>query len=426
VTRFLRVIVHNWPLKLAAIGLATLLYGGLVFSQSTRTFQAVIPIDPVGQPEDSFMLTAIEPVTEIRYFSPSGVQPIASDFRARIDLSNIEPGSGPTRVPVQVESIDPRIQVVDIRPQAVTVDLDRLDEKVVDVVVPTPIPPAGLTLGEIEIEPGTVTISGPASVIGRVVTARADVTIQPLGLDFDQEVELVPIDELGNTVAQVNVDPGTARITVPVFSDRETRSLPISPLITGDPAAGFELVGATVEPKFVTVEGDADQLELLVSIDTEPVSVTGLSSDRTYETTLVLPTGVEALDVDAVDVAVDVRPVTATRNFDVGLRLVGEQDDLTYDAALDRVLITVGGSVADLDRLNGATLVADLDVADLGPGTGAATVTIDLPAGVTLVAASPEAVSVTVTALPSPTPAGAATPSASPSASQGATPSPGG
>ncbi len=36
VTRVIGVLIHNWPLKLAAIGLATLLYGGLVFSQSTR------------------------------------------------------------------------------------------------------------------------------------------------------------------------------------------------------------------------------------------------------------------------------------------------------------------------------------------------------------------------------------------------------
>jgi YbbR domain-containing protein len=106
----------------------------------------------------------------------------------------------------------------------------------------------------------------------------------------------------------------------------------------------------------------------------------------------------------------------------VGLRLVGEQDDLIYDAALDRVLITVGGSVADLDRLDGATLVADLDVADLEPGTDAATVSIDLPAGVTLVAASPDAVSITVSAPPTPSPTAAETPSPTPSA----TPSPGG
>ncbi len=366
-TRALRVFVHNWPLKLAAIGLATLLYGGLVFSQSTRTFPTIIAVEIVGQPADSFMLTVIDPVTEIVYFSASDVQPIASDFRARIDISNLVPGSGPQRVPIQVESIDPRIRVVRVQPQAVTVNLDRLEERPFDVEVPSPVAPDGLSLGDIKIEPARVKVSGPASVLGRVVAVRADVSIQASGLDFDQAVDLIPVDEVGNPVAQVQVQPGTARITVPVFSDRESRLLPISALITGDPAAGFELAGATVEPKFVTVEGDADQLAQLVSIDTEPIFVNGLSSDQSFEATLVLPTGVEALDVKTITVAVDVRQVTATRAFDVGMRLVGARADLAYSPAIDRILVTLGGSVADLDRLDGATLVADLDVAKLEP-----------------------------------------------------------
>ena len=425
-TRLLRRIVHNWPLKLAAVGLATLLYGGLVLSQSTRVFPTVIPIDVVGQPDGSFMLTSLEPVTEIRYFSPSGVQPIASDFRASIDVSDIEPGSGPQRVPVQVESLDPRITVQGVQPQAVTVDLDRLAQRTVEVTVPAPIPPTGLTLGDIRIEPASVTVSGPASVIDRVVSARADVAIQPTGIDFDQDVEVVPVDERGDPVPQIDVEPTGVRITVPVFSDRETRSLPISPLITGDAAAGFELAGATVEPKFVTVEGDADQLAQLLSIDTSPISVNGLSADRTFEATLALPTGVEAHDVETVEVTVDVRAVTATRAFEVGLRLVGGQDGLAYDPAVDRVLITVGGSIADLDRLDGATLVADLDVAGLEVGTSSAPVTIDLPAGVALVAASPETVSVTVSAPPSPSPAALGSPQPGTSTAPSPEPSPGG
>jgi YbbR domain-containing protein len=176
-----------------------------------------------------------------------------------------------------------------------------------------------------------------------------------------------------------------------------------------------------VEPKVVTVQGDADQLAQLLSIDTAAVSINGLSSDRTFEAALALPSGVIALDVEAVEVAVDVRPMTGTRSFDVGLRLVGGQGDLTYRPAVDRVLITVGGSVADLDRLDGASLAADLDVSELVPGQGTAPVTVDLPAGVTLVAASPETVSITVIAPPSPSPAAATSPSVPPSS-----PSPGG
>jgi hypothetical protein len=68
------------------------------------------------------------------------------------------------------------------------------------------------------------------------------------------------------------------------------------------------------------------------------------------------------------------------------------------------VLITVGGSPADLDRLIGATLAVDLDVTTLGPGTTEVAVTAALPPGVTLVGASPPRVEVIVTARPTPPP----------------------
>ena len=61
------------------------------------------------------------------------------------------------------------------------------------------------------------------------------------------------------------------------------------------------------------------------------------------------------------------------------------------------MLVTIGGSTADLDRLSGATLVMDLDVAGLKAGAHPVAVTANLPAGTTLVAASPPKVTVTIT-----------------------------
>ena len=414
-TRVIRVIVHNWPLKLAAIGLATLLYGGLVFSQSTQPFEGVIPVDVINQPKDTFRLTEVEPVTSVRYFAPSGVQPITSTFEAWIDLASVEPGSGPQSVPVHVRSIDNRITVISYVPDRMTVELDELDKRVVPVSVPEVAPPDGSELGPTTVNPTEVEISGPASVLTSVVAAQANVLVQP-GIDVDQDVNLVPVDALGNAVAQVNVDPATARVTIPVFSNKESRTLTISPLVTGDPAPGFELIGATAQPQVVTVEGDIDDLQPLLSIDTAPVSISGISADQTLETTLALPTGVVALDVQTVRVSIKLQPVTGTRSYEVGVTLVGARQDRTYALSTDRVILTVGGSVADLDRLEGATLVATLDVSDLAPGTTAVPVTADLPAGVALVSASPDRVSVTVAVPPPPSPAaGSAPPVASPS-----------
>ena len=407
--RILLRLVHNWPLKLAAVGMATLLYGGLVASQSTQTLSdIVIPINAVP-PEGTFLLTVIDPVTEIRYFAPSGTRPLSSDFEASIDLSGIQPGSGPQRVTVHVVSIDDRITVVGVQPSAVTVDLDRLGTRMIDVVVDHDQAPEGLELGEITVTPSQVEVSGPASVIERVVTARANVIIQPSGIDVDQDINLVAVDDLGEAVGQVDVEPRAAHVTIPVFSDRESRTLPVNPVIGGDPAAGFEVASVTVDPLAILVEGDADQLAQLVRVDTALIPLIGVSSDLTVTVDLALPTGVLAVGNDTITVTITLRPVTATRTFSAGVRLIGAGRGLSYSVDPDRLLVTIGGSVADLDRLSGSALVADLDVDGLQPGTAIVPVTFQLPTGATLVSATPSSVSVTITGTsptPTPTPSG--------------------
>jgi len=254
-------------------------------------------------------------------------------------------------------------------------------------------------------------VSGPATVLDRVVAARASAVIQQSGIDVDQDIDLVAIDGLGEAVGQVDIEPRTAHVTIPVFSDRETRTLPVNAVVTGDPAPGFEIAGVTVEPPVILVEGDAGQLAELVRVDTEQVPMTGASSDRSVTVGLDLPTGILPVGDDRISVTVALRPVTATRTFNAGVRLIGAGRGLSYAVDTDRILLTVGGSVADLDRLSGTALVVDLDVTGLEPGTSLVPVSLDLPTGATLVSASPSSVTVTITApaatpTPTPTPSG--------------------
>ncbi len=139
----------------------------------------------------------------------------------------------------------------------------------------------------------------------------------------------------------------------------------------------------------------------------------GVSADETVQVHLALPTGVVAVGNDDVRVTITIRPVTATRTYSAGLRLVGARSDLAYALSTDRVLVTVGGSTADLDRLAGATLVMDLDVAGLAAGVHQVKVTANLPVGLTLVAANPELVGVTITAITPSAPPGGASPTPS-------------
>jgi len=209
-------------------------------------------------------------------------------------------------------------------------------------------------------------------------------------------VRLVPVDKLGNALIPVEVTPPTARVTIAVSADSRTKTLPVNPIVTGTPAAGFEVESVTVSPQVALVSGDVNDLESLPAVDTEPASITGVSEDVTVEVALAPPPGVAAVDQDPIKVSVTLRPVTGTRTFTAGLRLVGASNTLSYKLSVDHVLVTIGGSVADLDRLSGAALVMDLDVAGLKTGTHEVTPTANLPVGTTLVAVSPPLVGVTI------------------------------
>ncbi|MFI5045336.1 MAG: YbbR-like domain-containing protein, partial [Acidimicrobiales bacterium] len=344
-TRLLGLVVHNWPLKLAAVGLASLLYGGLVLSESASTLAVSIPIDIKGQPSDTFILEELPPVTEVRYISPTGARAISSTFTATVDLSGVVPGSGPQSVPVDVQSIDERIDVISFSPDQVTIQLDKLVTREVPVTVDPGTIPAGLDIATPTVTPTTVVVSGPDSVVGTVVAARASPVIQASGLSIDQDLPLTAIDRLGDPVSPVKLEPDTARVKILVFQDLSSRSIAVSPVVTGNPALGFEVATIMVDPSVVTVEGDAERLAALETIDTDPVSVSGASATVEKTVALAPPDGVSPLDATTVTVTVTFRAVSSTRAFQVGLRYVGDQPDLRYTISVDRVLVTIGGSV---------------------------------------------------------------------------------
>jgi YbbR domain-containing protein len=409
VKRLGRLLFHNWPLKLAAVALATMLYAGLVVSQSVQELPSSIAVVPT-LPKDAVLGAGLPNVTRISYVTlgDASARASADTFRATIDLSGVDPNAGTVYVPIKVESRDPRFAVVNWEPPGLNVALDPLKSKKVPVRVSEGTPPAGLEVRPAVISPEMVTVRGAASVIDRVVEARADVVIEPNGLEIDRDIDLVPVDVQNNRLTPVQVTPASAHVTIAVFTDRETRQLPVTPFVTGTPATGYEVASVTVSPLLVTVEGNADQLVGLASADTEPISISGATQDVTKDAALALPQGVLPVGRSTVQVTITLRPQAGTRTYDAAIVLAGGQAGLDYRVSTTHALATVGGPIADLERLDGATFTLLAPVGGLGPGTHEVTLAANLSIGLTLVAVNPRTVTVMVTV------ASPATPSASP------------
>ena len=409
--RAIGVLVHNWPLKLGATALASLLYVGLIVSSSAQPFEGSVPIEATGLSSNVTILSDLGAVRRIHYLAPEdlGLRLDSSSFRATVDLANVAANGGRISVAVRVAAVDPRVQVLDYEPRQITVELDTVVSRSVPIrAVLGPIP-TGLDVGDPTLSVAEATVSGAASIVNRVAEAQARLTVDASGIDINRIVDLLPVDAAGEPLSPVDVAPETVRVRLPIFTDRQTRSLPVRPVVVGSPAIGFEVAEVSVEPLVVSIEGDVDNIAPLEFADTAPITITGASSSVAVDSALQLPDGVQAPGQATVHVIVTLRPIASTRTFEAGLVLAGARADRTYALSTDRIVVTIGGPVADLDRLSGSTLVLTIDVSGLDTGTHDVTATANLITGLTLIGASPNPITVTIgtstpTLPPSPAP----------------------
>lgn len=389
VTDFLR---RNWPLRLGAILLATVLYTGLVLAQNVRTWTGAVPVDPIRPPTGATLLADPDPVTLIRYRAPLDVGVLSPDsFRATVDLSRVDavPGGDAVSVAVTVVALDSRVQVVDFQPHLVEIRLDPVEVRELPVTVSLGSVAEGLTVGPPQAEPNSVTLRGASSRVNAVTQVIARVTIDASALNVDREVQLVAVDGNGNPVPNVEIDPERARVRIAVARELATVTLPVVPMLSGQPAFGYRISAVKVEPLVVTVSGEAATVARLDSAPTLPISVQGRTTDLEATIGLGLPDGVSVSGSDRVQVTITIVRDVGSRSIITGLTLEGAEPGLRYTLNRDQVEVILFGPLDVLAAVDAATISATVDVSGLDAGTHQVTIAVAPIVGLDVVVGEP-------------------------------------
>ena len=401
-------LFRNWPLKLGAVVLASVLYGGLVLSQSARVWEAGVPIEPLGQPRDAFLLETLPEIRTVTYFAPADVAArlTRADFSATVDLSQVDTtiGGAPVFAPVRVEPVDRRVRVLDWFPREIPVRLDPIVTRPVDVRVDRGPVPDGLTISPERVTPRSVRIRGPSSLVARVSEAVARVRIDPTGVNVDRDVDLVAVDEGGSPIDSIDVEPAQVHVLITVSPVVSTKAVPVIPELDGQPAIGFRVRRVVLDPAVVTIRGDATRLEEIDSIATEPLPIADRRDPLDAAVGLVLPEGITVVDDEQVRATVEIEAETASRTFSIGVVLTGARADRIYRLSVDQVTVTLSGTVAALSGVTANEIVGTVPVSNLAPGTHRIAVRIRVPAGTTLESVNPVRVVVTIEVPARPTP----------------------
>jgi YbbR domain-containing protein len=404
VRRFFSFLVGNWPLKIGAIALATILYGSVVISENVRTWPGEVPIEVLNPPPSAAVLDVLGNVTSIRYRAPvdAASQLTNGSFRASVDLANIkaQPGGATVDVDVILFAIDQRVTIVDFNPPTVRVRIDTLQTSPIPVTVDYGIVPRGFTIGQPQVTPKNVTVTGASSRVARIQSITARVTIDASGISIDQDAPVVALDEQGSEVPGLRIDPSRVHVGISVARDLANATVPVIPAIIGPPASGYEVKAVTVDPVAVGVGGEATAVAQLSHLDTEAIDLAGKTSSFATQVAIVAPAGITINGQSTVRVSVSIGVSTVSRTFELGLEATGAREDLLYELSRPSVLVTLSGPATTVDGLDATQLHATVGVASLEVGSHAVTVNFVAPEDVTLGTISPPSVDVTVRLAP--------------------------
>ncbi len=292
-------------------------------------------------------------------------------IRVYADLSGL--GAGAHEIQLQVQINGRPVQVIEENPSTISVTLEPLTTKIMDVQLQLIGEPAvGYQLGDPSIIPSEVVISGPQSLVDEIVQVRTQTNISNARQDVDASFPLVPVNSKQQTVTGVNLNPGFAQVRVPVVQQGGYRDLAVKVLVTGQVASGYRLSNISVSPPVITTYSSDPNLVLSLPgfVETLPFDLNNADSNIETRLALVLPEGVSVVGDQNVLVQAAVSPIMSSVTIaDKEVELIGLNSRFSAQISPPSVDVILSGPLPLLDKLTPADIRVLLDLTDLGIGT---------------------------------------------------------
>jgi YbbR domain-containing protein len=403
----LRWLRENLGSPVLALVMAVMVWASAVNAADPaqeRLFPAPIDIDISALSSDLVIVGQAATQGQVTVRAPRSVwdQLTSQDIHLEADLGNLGAGQHQVTLTSRVDLRPAR--VTSVEPRNLVLTLELVASRNVPVQVRTLGTPAvGYHVETPTVTPDQATVIGPASAVVQVAQVLAEINLTGQRQDLAQTVRLLPVDPSGQSVAGVRVDPETASVVAPVEQLGGYRDVAVKVVIEGQVEPGYWVTRITVSPPILTVySADAEAVVILPGfVETEPLVLTGASSDIEVRLGLDLPEGVSPVGEQTVLVQVGVAAIESSLTVTRSLDIQGLGHGLYATPSPDTVSVILTGPLPVLERLSLEDVRVILDLLDLGIGTHQVTPqVIVLPSGVTAQAVLPATVEVTITTRP--------------------------
>ena len=435
----LRWLGRNFGTLLVSFLLAVLVWVSAVVTADPNEECALpytVSIEIVGKDPNMLIMDQSQDQVSFTFYAPRSVcQKLESDrssVRAWVNLSGL--GAGVHDVPVQDQISMSLVRKVRMDPETIQITLEVLETKEFTItLVVSGEPPLAYKAETPVVDPGKVSISGPASLVDKIKEARANLDISGATETIRKTVSIVPVDDVGKLVTGVTLTPSVVSITQTIDLLGGYRNVIVKVVTTGQVASGYRLTNYFATPSSVIVFSSDPQLvnSLPGYIETKPVDLSNASDDFESLVELNLPEGVSVLSDSKVLVQVSIAAIESSMTISLPVEITGLAPGLEAEVAPSTVDVLLSGPVPELNKLQTSDVRVKVDLTGFGAGVYQIIPVVDLlPTQVKKASILPATVEVNISLAPTatptitPTPSGSETPTLSPNASGSGTETP--
>ncbi len=367
------------------------------------TFPYKIPLEVVNLSPNLVTVGSLPGEVELTVMAPSTKWDTLTpgDFRAWVDLK--DKGPGYYELDVMARCSVRGVRILETRPDKVAVRIEEKAEREMAVRVKVvDSPPLGYYIsGTPSVEPATVRLYGPKSLVEKVAEVLAEVSTGESKESFSRKLRLRAVDANGDEVPEVRAEPATVLVTVNIVQRAGFKDVSVLIKLDGQPATGYRISNVSVTPSVVTVVGSPSVIEKLPGyVETEPVDIKGAKESISRQVKLNLPQGVSVMGEPTVLAQVEIKPIEGGITLEKAVTVQGLQPGYRASVAPENVRVILAGPLPVLTALKPEDVSITLNLIGLGPGTYKLRPVASVPEGVRVESIIPETLEVVISFQP--------------------------
>ncbi|HLR63290.1 MAG TPA: CdaR family protein [Lentibacillus sp.] len=330
---------------------------------------------------DSYVVSGVPEVASVTLEGTRGTLTATAqqkNFDVYVDLEGLEEGKH--TVDLQHSGIPDDLNAY-IEPKTIEVTIEERESEQFDVTVDpfnTDKLPDGYEIGEVQADPGQVTITSSKEVINQIAIVKVFVDVAEATESIDsREVPVKVYDANGNELS-VLVEPESINASVEI--NNPSKTVPVSVETTGEPPEGYSLSSISANADEVEVSGTNEVLQNIEEVSTEAVDLSDITESGTVDVGLDLPDGASVPDSGAIEITVELEQTRTFEAVPINVENIGNGQDISFTEPENQEMdITVTGSQEDVSELSADDFNILIDAEGLEAGEHEVPITIESP-----------------------------------------------